>query len=68
MEYETVSGDTFDSIAKQFFDDEKLAIHVIKANVAYASVLIFGAGTILKIPDIEVAPSINLPPWKRGDS
>lgn len=66
MEYITVSGDTFDSIAFNFYGDEKQAIHIINANIEYAGVIIFGAGVALNIPEIEVISPSNLPPWKRG--
>lgn len=67
LEYRTVSGDTFDSIAYQIYGDETQAIHIIKANIEYANVIIFGGGTVLNIPEIEVISPANLPPWKRGD-
>ena len=67
MEYRTVSGDTFDSVAYQVYGDETQAIHIIKANIDYADVIIFGAGTVLKIPEIEVVSPTDLPPWKRGN-
>lgn len=66
MEYMTVLGDTFDKIAKLKYGDEKLAIHIIEANIEYSNVIIFGAGVKLKIPDIVVPRTSNLPPWKRG--
>lgn len=67
MEYTTVLGDTFDSIAYKLYGDEKQAIRIIEANFEYADVVIFGAGTKLNIPEAEVVTNANLPPWKRGN-
>ncbi|WP_121614795.1 tail protein X [Virgibacillus halodenitrificans] len=66
MKYRTVSGDTFDKIAYDHYKDEKFAIHIMEANIIYANVLVFNAGVDLIIPDIDVTPTSNLPPWKRG--
>lgn len=68
MEYKTVSGDTFDIIAYKFYGNEKQAIKIIEANINYANIIVFGAGTELNIPDIEIAQTSNLPPWKRGNN
>lgn len=68
MEYKTVSGDTFDKVAYKFYGDEKQALSIIEANIEYANIIIFGAGVELNIPDIEIAQTTNLPPWKRGSN
>ncbi|WP_163538308.1 tail protein X [Gracilibacillus sp. YIM 98692] len=65
MTYRTVLGDTFDSIAYDHFNDEKLAMEIIEANIEYADVLVFDAGIELTIPEIDTTPIANLPPWKR---
>lgn len=67
MIYSTVSGDTFDKIAHQFYGDEAQAIHIINENIEYVDVMIFQGGVELKIPEIEVEQISNLPPWKRDD-
>lgn len=65
-EYETLDGDTWDSIALDFYDNEYYASKIMEANPDYIKTLIFGAGIKLKIPILdETAPS-TLPPWKRG--
>jgi len=68
VEYKTVSGDTFDKIAYKFYRNEKQALNIIEANIEYANIIIFGAGVELNIPDIEIAQTTNLPPWKRGSN
>ena len=66
--YITVEGDTFDSIALIFYNDEKLASTIIQANPSYCGTLIFEAGVSLSIPEAAtVAMPETLPPWRRGE-
>lgn len=65
--YKTIKGDTFDSIALDFYNQENLASQIINANMDYRRVLIFNAGIKLKIPVIEEQTAASLPPWKRGE-
>ena len=62
----TAKGDMFDTLALQYFDDEKLASVIIQANPDYSDVLIFEDGVSLFIPDVpaEALPE-TLPPWRR---
>lgn len=64
--YETLEGDTFDSIALDFYNDEYKSSDIMNANPNYIKVLIFSANVKLKIPIIEEQPVSTLPPWKRG--
>lgn len=66
--YITVEGDTFDSLALLFYNDEKLASTIIQANPDYCDTLIFEAGISLTIPEAAavVLPE-TLPPWRRGE-
>lgn len=62
----TVEGDTFDGLALQYYDDEKLASAIIQANLDHCSTLIFEAGVSLTIPDMSaVTLPETLPPWRR---
>ncbi len=64
----TVRGDTFDSLALEFFDDEKLASAIIQANPDHCATLIFDEGVPLVIPDeVDVTPPETLPPWRREE-
>lgn len=66
--YTTIDGDTFDSLALSFFGDEKLASHIIQANLDHCSTLIFSAGVQLTIPDEIVGEKPEtLPPWRRDE-
>ena len=67
IEYATRLGDTFDRLALQAYNDEKMAGEIIKANPDYADVLIFEGAVLLRIPVFENAvQSEILAPWRRG--
>lgn len=63
--YTTLSGDTFDSIALDFFDDEKYSAEIIKQNPDHAGTIRFSAGVKLMIPSEIESTAETLPPWKR---
>lgn len=67
MEYRTEYGDTFDSMAFQFYNDELLSSEIIKANPDFSDVLIFEEEeAVLQIPIFEtVTTPDTLPPWRR---
>lgn len=66
--YITVEGDTFDSLALLFYNDEKLASMIIQANPDHCDTLIFEAGVSLTIPEAAAAVMPQtLPPWRRGE-
>jgi phage tail protein X len=66
FEYETLQGDTFDSIALDFYNDETQASTIIQANPLHRKILTFSSGVTLKIPIIEQQAADSIPPWKRG--
>ena len=67
IEYTTRLGDTFDRLALQAYNDEKMAGEIIKANPDYADVLIFFFFLSLRIPIFEnAAQPETLAPWRRG--
>ena len=62
----TSGGDTFDSLALRYYNNEKLASTIIQANPDYCDVLIFDEGVDLTIPDVfAVTQPETLPPWRR---
>lgn len=64
--YETLEGDTFDSIALDFYNNEYYSSKIINSNLEYATTLIFKSGIKLKVPLMELEDkSSTLPPWKR---
>lgn len=67
-EHITVEGDTFDSLALAYYNEERLASKILQANPDYCDTLIFEAGISLAIPDINTVEMPNtLPPWRRGE-
>lgn len=64
--YTTKEGDTFDMIALNFYDEEKMATTIIEANPDYSDVIIFDADVELIIPIVEYVDGIETtPPWRR---
>lgn len=62
----TAEGDTFDALALEYYNDEKLASTIIQANPDHCDTLIFEAGVALSIPDVSsVTYPDTLPPWRR---
>ena len=67
-EHITVEGDTFDSLALRYYNEERLASRIIQMNPEYCDTLIFEAGIMLYIPDISTVDMPGtLPPWRRGE-
>ncbi|ACD52525.1 tail protein X [Clostridium cagae] len=63
--YTTKAGDTFDSIALDFYEEENYSVFIMQLNPDLIGTLIFEYGIQLKIPDIDVKDTSTLPPWKR---
>ena len=67
INYQTRVGDTFDELALQVYDNEKMAHHIIEHNPDYADVIIFEESVALKIPIFdETETPETLAPWRRG--
>lgn len=63
--YTTKSGDMWDSIAKEQMGSEKYMSLLVSANENYSETIIFSAGVILNIPDIEEEIPQYIPPWRK---
>ena len=65
--YEAVAGDTWDSIAFDFYTDEMMSTSLIQENKEYADVLIFDGGErlILPILDEDEETPATAPPWRQ---
>jgi phage tail protein X len=63
--YTTKEGDTFDSLALNFYGEEKYSLFIMQLNPDSISTLIFDYGVKLKIPIITINDTSTLPPWKR---
>lgn len=64
--YTTISGDMWDKIAYEQMGSVLHTDKLIKANVKYAALVVFHAGVVLAIPEMEDKQNMELPPWKRG--
>lgn len=63
--YTTIQGDMWDGIAKKLYGTEKAMNVLLEANQQYRSVVIFGAGIVLKVPEYTAPKLDTLPPWRR---
>lgn len=67
IKYRTRVGDTFDELALQVYNNEKMAHHIIEHNPNHADVIIFEDSVTLTIPIFEKAEKPEtLAPWRRG--
>ena len=67
MTYTTKQGDMWDAISKKIYGHEKYAEQLMQANTAYISTVVFAAGIVLTVPDVNTAVNANassLPPWR----
>ena len=65
--YTTVLGDMFDSIAKQFYGNERRMDVLISANPEHMETVLFSAGTVIRLPELsaEKRRQDTLPPWRK---
>ncbi len=65
--YVTVSGDTWDIIAKRVYGSELYMTELMRANPEHMRTVIFPSSVRLQTPAVKtVRPDENLPPWKKG--
>lgn len=62
--YTTISGDTWDVVAKKVYGDEYRADWLMQHNGAWLDVFAFDAGTVLQTPDLPDERAASLPPWR----
>lgn len=68
MIYTTVQGDMWDLISYKVYGDVRFTDVLIAANPQYNKVLVFSAGIVLNVPEVEEhVSSDSLPPWKKVD-
>lgn len=63
--YTTISGDTWDWIAKKTLGKEIYADQIMQANFDLLDTFIFSSGVTIVIPDLEEEVNIDLPVWRR---
>jgi phage tail protein X len=66
--YRTQQGDTWDLIAYRLYPKvgrEMCMGRLLEANEEHREAVIFGAGIVLEVPEIDIPVASNLPPWKK---
>ena len=66
--YRTVQGDTWDMIALRLWPSqggEKNITSLIEANEQYADYVVFPAGIVLNVPELDAWTQNSIPPWRR---
>ena len=62
--YRTQQGDFWDTIACRLWGKEELMHELLRANPEHADVLVFPAGVVLTVPDVNTSTvPKDLPPW-----
>lgn len=62
--YRTQQGDFWDTIAWRLWGKEELMHELLRANPEHADVLVFPAGVVLTVPDVNTSTvPKDLPPW-----
>lgn len=62
--YETVSGDTWDIIAKKVYGQERHADFLMKNNWTLLEYVVFPAGVKVKCPELTEENDEELPIWR----
>lgn len=63
--YRTIQGDTWDGVAYKLYGDETSMSALLASNTAHVETVVFGAGVVLAVPEINQEAASELPPWKR---
>lgn len=62
--YTTIQGDMWDSISYKLYGSEKYVGLLMKGNPALLDIFIFGAGTVLSVPELEDEKESDMPSWR----
>lgn len=62
--YITIQGDMWDSIAYRMYGSEKYMDVLMKANMGLLDIFIFGAGTVLSVPELGAEEETEMPSWR----
>ncbi|MDE6727917.1 MAG: tail protein X [Oscillospiraceae bacterium] len=66
MTYTTIQGDMWDLISHKVYGDTRFTDVLIAANPRCNKILVFSAGIVLDVPEVdERVSSDRLPPWKQ---
>ena len=62
--YTTIQGDMWDSISYKVYGSEKYVGLLMKSNPTLLDIFIFGAGTVLSVPELEDEKESDMPSWR----
>ena len=62
--YTTLQGDMWDSIAYKLYGNEKYMGLLMQNNMELLDIFIFGAGTVLNVPELEEESEADMPSWR----
>ena len=62
--YTTIQGNMWDSIAYKLYGDEKYMCQLMQCNLELLDIFIFGAGTVLNVPELELESETDMPSWR----
>lgn len=62
--YTTIQGDMWDSIAYRVYGSEAHMGILMESNMELLDIFIFGAGTVLAVPELGTEEGVELPPWR----
>ena len=62
--YTTSQGEAWDQVAYAIWGRENMAHHLLAANPTHRDVIFFPADLVLTVPDVEVEPIEEPPPWQ----
>lgn len=69
LQYHCSTGETFDIIARNVYEDEKYAADLLNANPEYCNRFVFSGGEVLRLPVVAVDSSgesgSDIAPWRR---
>lgn len=63
--YTTIQGDMWDSIAYKLYGNEKYMCLLMQNNMELLDIFIFGAGTVLNVPELESESEADMPSWRQ---
>jgi len=62
--YTTIQGDMWDSIAYKLYGNEKYMGLLMQNNMELLDIFIFGAGTVLNVPELASEVETDMPSWR----
>lgn len=66
LEHTAAAMESFDLLAFRYYQEERMAHYIIRANPDLAGVVLFEGGEQLRIPILsQIEKPDTLPPWRR---